>query len=195
MKKIMFLFLCLIILSVPISLYSQNIDNSFNDELIKFKNNSEMKQLIIERWLCFLRPYGMKKLNHLRTESLKGSKYLNNSLKDYSWTDEKFNSATLSTWFTCIIEKGDCDDSAWLLSDIRNGKIYCVVDEDKLDVSKNNGHFFFIDDKGNVWSNFKLDYHSYNYISIKHLAYKYLHSWTHVAEISNDIKIIKIIKR
>jgi hypothetical protein len=95
-------------------------------------------------------------------------------------------------WYICLQMKGDCDDSAFLISKILDGQVWAII----KDISNTDaaGHCIFWETSSSkeVWSNFRFDG---EFDSIKDIADNYVRKWKYAIQLSSDIKIVKIIER
>ena len=94
-------------------------------------------------------------------------------------------------WLVCLKKQGDCDDAAFLMAEILKGQIWIIVK--KITNSDAAGHAVFLDSKGNLWSNFKLDKKWVK--NIEDVAKDYVSHPKYLVRLSKDIKIKEHLKQ
>jgi len=136
-----------------------------------------------------LKASGDKELAWLKGIAAKGDvQKLNGALTGFHWVKDQIDYVP-DPWVVCALHRDDCDGSAWLLSALMPGMIYCtmrvsggkVKDYDKW-------HFFFRDARGFIWSNYRLD----KQIDEIQWARKYDSGATHLVQIDPAFKVTNI---
>jgi hypothetical protein len=146
---------------------------------------------------------GLKNLEALRLAvSTMG---LVNALDDYDYVQDplggKLDYVTVP-WYTTIIKKGDCDDSAWLCAEAHKekaggpfvGAIYDIVEMSGLQWKA--GHLIYVAPYGTAYSNFKkVKTLLADEDDLRTLAKKYVNGWTHIVTLNDDFKVLRVLTR
>ena len=133
---------------------------------------------------------GVSMFNHLKQEL----DNLESNLDKFEYQGDPFGgklNVVFPEWYVCLMKKGDCDDSAFLLSKIINGgQIWAIIKS--ISNTDAAGHCIYMDPDKYVWSNFKKEN---QYDSIEDAAKHYISKWKYAIQLTPDIKIKKIVER
>ncbi|MCP4651075.1 MAG: hypothetical protein GY853_13490 [PVC group bacterium] len=152
--------------------------------------------LYLGRMMDRLMPIAIQNNGNRELKRLQGiandAQKLDNALMKYQYINDPLNgrlNIMFPTWFTCWTRQGDCDDSMNLLSNILRGQMWVIVKN--ITNTDAGGHCVFLDNKRNLWSDFRLE--ETNVTDIRKASKKYISNYKYLIHLGRDLKIKRII--